>query len=694
MSGPEPAEMLPAWLYGQLTAEQRGVFHAHYLEEGEPVATRTRKPLPITRAPRGRERIASPWSTVSRRPPRVRSVSDPEKVERDRRLYEAFREAHGGRIPGMPALHFDRLQALRSPAELEKSERPSHGPTAAVEVRVVEADAKGKHPPIPGAHVVLIRDRYLARFGDADDQGHYHATGLRPGSYTLEVSLRGYEPWKKEVAIGEHGLTREVREVLLSPAPVRPAATLHAPVTLSVDVAERTADGKLTPIADAKVVVRWNRASAAEGRPEAHAPFSTRLPPGTYSVEVSRPGYRTAYRQVRLAKDGASLHVLLEREAPPSVPSSLLTLTAQVWARDAGGQVRLVPNAEVQVRQAEQTVAHDRSGAEGDSKGTVRFHLKRGQYQVIAAKDGYHSGQAEAPLVKDGAPPVKVFLYFRDRKPAPTRTLTVEIQEAAADGKPQAAASALVVVSRGGKVVAQGHAAAVGNVGKFTVRLPYDDYEVTVTKEHHDPAVAKASLKADNARVGLLLTRRAGLRQVEVPLLVPPHRARYTEEEAQALLEKAGLRVGGIQETTESTTDPTRHNRREVTGQSVKAGTKVPAETAVGLSVVHSIYTPAAPPGPGTATLTVQVQAGDPDRGFTAVPDAVVEVRAAGNLIPVTSAKAGLFSTKLPVPFGRYEIEASATGYQAAQQEFVLRQDSTTAYVRLVHQSKPSPKKP
>jgi hypothetical protein len=89
-----------AELYAKMTAAQRKV----YLSKLPKPATKVSNQFALQHTFTTKAELPVPVRSLYSHPtPRVRSVHDKQKEDKDRRRYEALREAFGGKIPGVPA---------------------------------------------------------------------------------------------------------------------------------------------------------------------------------------------------------------------------------------------------------------------------------------------------------------------------------------------------------------------------------------------------------------------------------------------------------------------------------------------------------------------------------------------------------------------------------------------------------------
>ncbi|MCB1794318.1 MAG: hypothetical protein KDJ70_07795 [Candidatus Competibacteraceae bacterium] len=167
---------------------------------------------------------------------------------------------------------------------------------------------------------------------------------LAPGSYTVEVSQSGYETRQVAVRIVDSDVTVPVA-LVKQPEPSEYQLTVRADP------------------ADAQIRLRGIRATYRPG---------VRLPPGNYTVEVSRSGYETKQVAVRIVDGDVTVPVALTKQ-PELAQYRLL-----VRPTPSNARVRLV-----------------------DSSFTYRSGMKLppGSYTVEVSRSGYETKQMIARIV-------------------------------------------------------------------------------------------------------------------------------------------------------------------------------------------------------------------------------------------------------------------------------------------------------
>jgi hypothetical protein len=167
---------------------------------------------------------------------------------------------------------------------------------------------------------------------------------LAPGSYTVEVSQSGYE-------------TRQVAVRIVDSDVTVPVALVKQPEPSEYQLTVRADPG------DAQIRLRGIRATYRPG---------VRLPPGNYTVEVSRSGYETKQVAVRIVDGDVTVPVALVKQ-PELAQYRLL-----VRPTPSNARVRLV-----------------------DSSFTYRSGMKLppGSYTVEVSRSGYETKQMTARIV-------------------------------------------------------------------------------------------------------------------------------------------------------------------------------------------------------------------------------------------------------------------------------------------------------
>ena len=191
---------------------------------------------------------------------------------------------------------------------------------------------------------------------------------LPPGSYTVEISQSGYESAQVAVPIIDSDVTVPVK---LARKPEPPPITQYR-LTVRADPP------------DARVRLLGTRAAYKGG---------VSLPPGSYTVEVSRDGYETRQVPVRVADSDVTVPVALVKRPEPERPPQY-RLTVRADPPDA--RVRLLG-----------TRTAYRAGAS----------LPPGSYTVEVSRDGYETRQVTVRIA-DGDVTVPVALV---KRPEPER---------------------------------------------------------------------------------------------------------------------------------------------------------------------------------------------------------------------------------------------------------------------------------
>ncbi|MDG4561006.1 MAG: CsgG/HfaB family protein [Candidatus Competibacter sp.] len=225
--------------------------------------------------------------------------------------------------------------------------------TRQVAVRIVDSDVtvpvaltKQPEPEQPTLYRLTVRaDPANARIRLLGIRPSYQpGIQLAPGSYTVEVSQSGYE-------------TRQVAVRIVDSDVTVPVALVKQPEPSEYQLTVRADPG------DAQVRLRGIRATYRPG---------VRLPPGNYTVEVSRSGYETKQVAVRIVDGDVTVPVALVKQ-PELAQYRLL-----VRPTPSNARVRLV-----------------------DSSFTYRSGMKLppGSYTVEVSRSGYETKQMTARIV-------------------------------------------------------------------------------------------------------------------------------------------------------------------------------------------------------------------------------------------------------------------------------------------------------
>ncbi|HRX70285.1 MAG: hypothetical protein KDJ22_00955 [Candidatus Competibacteraceae bacterium] len=203
------------------------------------------------------------------------------------------------------------------PVTLVKTPEPEPPPSYRLTLRTDPADAQ--------VRLLGIKPRYQP------------GIALEPGSYTVEVSRSGYQTQRLTVRIANADVIAPVT-LIKEPEPVAP---VQPPEPATYRLTVRTDPSRAR--------VRLVNSSFTY-RP------GVRLPPGEYTVEVSRSGYETKQVSVRIANRDVTESISLERiatAAPPTPPTPAPAPPSQAGAWRIGsiqidGSITGVDRNEVQ----------------------------------------------------------------------------------------------------------------------------------------------------------------------------------------------------------------------------------------------------------------------------------------------------------------------------------------------------------
>ncbi|MBL8258281.1 MAG: PEGA domain-containing protein [Candidatus Competibacteraceae bacterium] len=250
---------------------------------------------------------------------------------------------------------------------------------AQVTVPVIDSDvtvpvklAKKPEPPKPVQRLLTVwPDPPDARIRLLGVKTAYQpGVSLPPGNYTVEVSKAGYETQRLTARIADSDVTVPVT-LVKQPEPVPP--TLYR-LTVRTDPT------------DARIRLPGSKRTYADG---------VSLPPGNYTVEVSKAGYQSQRLTARIADSDVTVPVTLVKQPEPE-PPTLYRLTVRPDPPDA--RVRLLGSRTVY-----------RPGVS----------LPPGNYTVEIAKAGYES-QRVAARIADGDVTVPVTLVKQPEPEPPT----------------------------------------------------------------------------------------------------------------------------------------------------------------------------------------------------------------------------------------------------------------------------------
>ncbi|MFB6103301.1 MAG: carboxypeptidase regulatory-like domain-containing protein [Haloplanus sp.] len=174
----------------------------------------------------------------------------------------------------------------------------------AVEVTVyrkssIRLEVSGPDGPIAGASVLVERGGLDVATGTTNDRGVFESSVIRAGDYSITVTKSGYYTRRKPLSV-EGDVTNRVA--------LRPG---------TVDVTVRVVDPHFdpaTPVAGANVTLDGiaTEHTGRSGNVTVDAPVNTRT-----TLRVTRPGYRSVTRELRINETNTTVSVGLSR--PPSL---------------------------------------------------------------------------------------------------------------------------------------------------------------------------------------------------------------------------------------------------------------------------------------------------------------------------------------------------------------------------------------
>ncbi len=206
-------------------------------------------------------------------------------------------------------------QNLRRVVALTQAGKPTPTPTkkARLNLEVKERPKVGTQLlPVAAAQVTVGQPGRMVASGKTGAAGDY-AAELTPGTYTVEVAAAGFETGRIQVTLDDQGLRREIvltRVKTATPTPKK------GTFDLDLDIKERPKPGAApVPVVGAQVTVSQQGRAIAAGKTGAYGDFGKAgLAPGSYNVEVVRPGFETARFLVMLADRNVRREVILIRQ--------------------------------------------------------------------------------------------------------------------------------------------------------------------------------------------------------------------------------------------------------------------------------------------------------------------------------------------------------------------------------------------
>jgi uncharacterized membrane protein len=341
----------------------------------------------------------------------------------------------------------------------------------------------GKSKPLPGALVQVRKEGAplaSAVKGTTGPDGKVSMKVQGPGNYQAFATLAGFKfagvPAEVKSTGDNHVDIELVREV---------------PLVITVPLHMRVVEGKDSPVAGAKVVISQNGKAVKSGTSDPKGLFTESLSPGTYHVEVNKPGYKPATANVNLAKEMTQSIVLTGPVV--GVPKLNLHVVERLKTMD-----RPIAGAEIVISQNDKRVGGGKSGTDGK----LTTPLAPGTYMVAVTKPAYKP--AGVKVVVGSQDTNQGVVMFGIVTPPKKSTLNLRVVEKLKTGD-KAIPGAEVVISLNDKRLPGDY--KTGNDGKLAVQLLPGEYTVTVNKAGFKSATVKQIIGTQDANRDIVLTR-------------------------------------------------------------------------------------------------------------------------------------------------------------------------------------------
>ena len=378
-------------------------------------------------------------------------------------------------------------------AELELVKDGSAVASAAVAmyVRIVEAKDKITYP-VAEAKVVVSQQGKTIQTGAADAKGIY-TVKLLPGVYQVDVTHAGFTPARKEVTVA----AAEVRPFVI----LTRATTATAKTMLNLYIVERLNTGD-KPVAGAQIAINQkNKSVGGNHQSDKDGRLTLPLPAGSYTVVVTKTGYKPTFTPVDIATQDVSKEIPLAALAGP--PTKNPTLNVNVVERLRSGDKtidRPSVGAEIAILQKDKRIPAAKSGPDGKSATA----LPAGSYSVTVSKPGF---KAVTYTVEVAALDVNkdFLLNSSDTPPTKLATLNVHVvEQLKAGAKAIDLPGAQIVITQKGKMVVSGKS---GTDGRYQPALAAGTYQLEVSRVGYQTIRESVTIADQNVPREILLKR-------------------------------------------------------------------------------------------------------------------------------------------------------------------------------------------
>lgn len=309
-----------------------------------------------------------------------------------------------GALPPERSINFLRLRPLAE--------------TGIVTGHVLASPPQGQPEPLPGAHVMLVRQGAEPRHAVSGLDGSYFFVNIEPGEYLLRAEAPGFAVLEQPIVVPPNA--RVDRELPLLPLPPGRIAGR----VLGVEPPQTP-----FPLPDALVQLFRHEFEVDRRRtgPEGEFVFE-RVLPGPYRLVASHEGFEPQECLLVVEPNGVVQHVFVLRPAPP--PGAF---EGFVLGLLPGGRKVPLPDALVRLMGPPGEVAR----APTDPRGHFEMpEVPPGRFLAIAEKEGWRPGEAGVEI-QSGQVTRHTFVLRRPVDPGAAATEEGTELEAGAANRPQ-----------------------------------------------------------------------------------------------------------------------------------------------------------------------------------------------------------------------------------------------------------------
>ncbi|MBL8817679.1 MAG: carboxypeptidase regulatory-like domain-containing protein [Planctomyces sp.] len=291
-------------------------------------------------------------------------------------------------------------------------QKPTDPTESLINVRgtVVTEEKNGREVAVPGAEIQFSSSRSPSvGFSErtTSSRSGLFQISLPADTYRVSAGAVGFETSNTVVRIDDRSPT--IRLVL------KRTMTKPAESRLNLTVSEN-AGRKVKPLADAAILITGGGGDVIQGRTDRLGQFSTRLPPGRYTVRTTKAGYTSDAKQIVVANVELTERITLSATTQPPM-SKNYTLSVRVLERqETPDKAKSLPvpkplkGASVSILRGSQSVAAGTTDGNGQFSAT----LPNGSYSIKVTASGFGAGGTTA-AIKDADLVSTVELARRDK---------------------------------------------------------------------------------------------------------------------------------------------------------------------------------------------------------------------------------------------------------------------------------------